>query len=70
MMMSLGLGEDRPEKSEAEVKNEVYGRDPDSRPPTNLVQKVMDRIHRVWRWTKTAEAMVSSVIIFYLGCVN
>ena len=55
------LGEDRSDKSDADVKDELYRRDPDSRPPTNLVQKVMDGIHKVWRWTKTAEAVVSFV---------
>ncbi|KAF9261644.1 hypothetical protein L218DRAFT_961130 [Marasmius fiardii PR-910] len=34
-----------------------YRRDPDSAPPTNVVQKLMNGIHSLYRWSKTAEAM-------------
>ena len=35
-------------------------RDPDSRPPTNAIQRVMHAVHNVYAWTKTAEAVVSA----------
>ena len=34
------------------------GRDPDSRPPTNVLQKVMNGLHVIYRWSKTPEALV------------
>lgn len=38
-----------------------YRRDPDSRPPANAFQKMMDLNHRLWKWSHTAEAIVSHV---------
>ncbi|KAF7972398.1 hypothetical protein HWV62_18046 [Athelia sp. TMB] len=46
-----------PEKTEAQVKEESYRRDPDSRPPTNAPQKIMNSLHHFWLWLKTAEAL-------------
>uniref|UniRef100_A0A0W0FWJ3 ER transporter 6TM N-terminal domain-containing protein n=1 Tax=Moniliophthora roreri TaxID=221103 RepID=A0A0W0FWJ3_MONRR len=41
-----------------DVTNEKeYRRDPDSAPPTNVVQRIMNTIHSLYHWTKTAEAM-------------
>ncbi|KAI9512000.1 hypothetical protein F5148DRAFT_157072 [Russula earlei] len=34
-----------------------YRRDPDSRPPTNALQKIMSGIHVIYQWTKTPEAL-------------
>ncbi|KAI9441300.1 hypothetical protein H4582DRAFT_1367483 [Lactarius indigo] len=34
-----------------------YRRDPDSRPPTNTLQRIMGGIHFIYQWTKTPEAM-------------
>lgn len=36
-----------------------YRRDPDSRPPANAFQKMMDLNHRFWKWNHTPEAIVS-----------
>ncbi|KAJ7478392.1 hypothetical protein FB451DRAFT_1452874 [Mycena latifolia] len=41
-----------------------YRRDPDSRPPTNLMQKAMHGIHRVYQWTSTAEAVFTLKYVF------
>jgi len=38
------------------------GRDPDSRPPTNVLQRVMSGLHVIYQWTKTPEALVYSLI--------
>jgi hypothetical protein len=38
------------------------GRDPDSRPPTNVVQRVMNGLHVIYQWTKTPEALVYSLM--------
>lgn len=35
------------------------GRDPDSLPPTNALQRVMDGLHVIYQWTKTPEALVT-----------
>ncbi len=34
------------------------GRDPDSRPPTNVLQRIMNGLHVIYQWTKTPEALV------------
>ncbi|KAI0002456.1 hypothetical protein BJV74DRAFT_815934 [Russula compacta] len=34
-----------------------YRRDPDSRPPTNVLQKIMNGLHVIYHWTKTPEAL-------------
>ncbi|KAG7095005.1 hypothetical protein E1B28_005799 [Marasmius oreades] len=34
-----------------------YRRDPDSAPPTNVVQRFMNSIHSLYHWSSTAEAM-------------
>ena len=34
------------------------GRDPDSRPPTNFLQKIMNGVHVTYQWTETPEALV------------
>lgn len=36
----------------------VPGRDPDSRPPMNALQKIMNGLHLIYQWTKTPEALV------------
>jgi hypothetical protein len=38
------------------------GRDPDSRPPTNVLQRVMSGLHVLYQWTKTPEALVCSLM--------
>ncbi|KAL5519292.1 hypothetical protein ACEPAH_975 [Sanghuangporus vaninii] len=44
-------------EKEEEEEEEAYRRDPDSKPPTNIIQKIMNGIHNVYEWTKTPEAM-------------
>ncbi|KAF5353705.1 hypothetical protein D9758_008696 [Tetrapyrgos nigripes] len=39
-----------------ELEDRLYRRDPDSRAPTNFMQKVMNSTHGLYHWTKTAEA--------------
>ncbi|KAI0292715.1 hypothetical protein BC826DRAFT_1092011 [Russula brevipes] len=34
-----------------------FRRDPDSRPPTNVMQKMMNGLHGIYQWTKTPEAL-------------
>ncbi|KAI9465778.1 hypothetical protein BJY52DRAFT_1376562 [Lactarius psammicola] len=34
-----------------------YRRDPDSRPPTNTLQRIMGGLHAIYQWTKTPEAL-------------
>lgn len=34
-----------------------YRRDPDSRPPTNTLQRIMGGLHVIYQWTKTPEAL-------------
>jgi len=34
------------------------GRDPDSRPPTNFLQRILNGLHLFYHWTKTPEAVV------------
>ncbi|KAJ7666376.1 hypothetical protein B0H17DRAFT_951077 [Mycena rosella] len=46
----------------AEVQR--VGRDPDSRPPTNLPQKLMHGLHKIYRWTSTAEAVFTFKYVF------
>ncbi|KAF8880565.1 hypothetical protein BD779DRAFT_1548971 [Infundibulicybe gibba] len=41
-----------------------YRRDPDSRPPENIIQKIMDRLHNLYHWTKTAEAIFVFKYVF------
>lgn len=36
--------------------------DPDSHPPTNLFQKLMNLLHLFLQWTKTAEALVRPIL--------
>lgn len=40
-----------------EAEERSYARDPDSRPPTNAIQRVMHVAHNVYAWTRTAEAV-------------
>jgi hypothetical protein len=52
------LGEDTSLQPDVDNHQEsAYARDPDSKPPANVIQTVMDFIHRLWRWSKTAQAM-------------
>lgn len=36
--------------------------DPDSRPPKNAMQRVANIIHKLYKWTKTPEALVSCAL--------
>ncbi|KAJ7132494.1 hypothetical protein C8R44DRAFT_978049 [Mycena epipterygia] len=45
-------------------QDKEYRRDPDSRPPTNAVQKMMHFVHRFYLWTKTAEAVFTFKYVF------
>lgn len=40
----------------------IEGRDPDSRPPTNLFQKTMHAFHGWYQWAKTPEATVCVLV--------
>ncbi|KAJ4488072.1 hypothetical protein J3R30DRAFT_3433086 [Lentinula aciculospora] len=54
------FGEDAiPTKSEEEEDAETgnnHKRDPDSRPPTNILQKMMNKLHSLYQWCGTPEA--------------
>ncbi|TFK82815.1 hypothetical protein K466DRAFT_666286 [Polyporus arcularius HHB13444] len=52
------VGEDA-QKDEDVQSEDVrrYKLDPDSRPPQNILQRVANVIHRVYKWTKTPEAL-------------
>ncbi|THH31626.1 hypothetical protein EUX98_g2549 [Antrodiella citrinella] len=54
-----GVGEDEVPDRTQESTNEAgfYKLDPDSRPPTNGVQHVMDIFHKGYKWAKTPEAL-------------
>jgi hypothetical protein len=41
----------------------LSGRDPDSRPPTNSLQKIMAGLHAIYEWTKTPKAVVLCIWI-------
>ena len=43
------------------------GRDPDSRPPTNVLQRVTNGLHVIYQWTKTPEALVYSLMFANLA---
>jgi hypothetical protein len=43
------------------------GRDPDSRPPTNTLQRIMEGLHVIYQWTKTPKALVHSHLDPALG---
>jgi hypothetical protein len=43
------------------------GRDPDSRPPTNVLQRVMNGLHVIYKWGKTPEALVYSLMFANLA---
>ncbi|KAJ6556814.1 hypothetical protein DFH09DRAFT_987191 [Mycena vulgaris] len=45
-------------------EEENYRRDPDSRPPTNALQKLMHFIHHIYLWTGTAEAIFTFKYVF------
>ncbi|EJD03603.1 uncharacterized protein FOMMEDRAFT_133035 [Fomitiporia mediterranea MF3/22] len=57
--MEAALGENPlPEEEEEEEQEEKpFKRDPDSRPPTNIIQKCMNGLHDVYKWTKSPQAM-------------
>ncbi|THH16060.1 hypothetical protein EW146_g4511 [Bondarzewia mesenterica] len=40
----------------ADEEEAPYARDPDSRPPTNSIQRVMNSLHHFYAWAKTAKA--------------
>lgn len=37
--------------------------DPDSKAPTNVVQRIADNFHSLYRWSKTNEAIVSGSVL-------
>ncbi|EIN05213.1 hypothetical protein PUNSTDRAFT_107508 [Punctularia strigosozonata HHB-11173 SS5] len=54
---NAAAGEDVVPEEEDEEEEIEYGRDPDSKPPANVFQRVMDVIHRSYKWSKTPEAL-------------
>ncbi|EED82525.1 predicted protein [Postia placenta Mad-698-R] len=53
-----GTGEDPVSSQEKSEKDEnPYKTDPDAMPPSNIVQKLANKLHVVYLWTKTPEAM-------------
>ncbi|KZP19305.1 hypothetical protein FIBSPDRAFT_1045659 [Athelia psychrophila] len=62
---AAAFGEDPAmEKTEERAEEESYRRDPDSRPPANAPQKIMNSIHHLWRWSKTPEAIFTLKYVF------
>lgn len=59
-------GEDHAPQPDEELYDEEapYRRDPDSRPPTNAGQKVAHRLHSLYKWTKTPEALFCFRYVF------
>ncbi|KAJ7463697.1 hypothetical protein FB451DRAFT_1352935 [Mycena latifolia] len=48
----------------AHAEEENYRRDPDSRPPTNALQRLMHFVHALYQWTGTAEAIFTFKYVF------
>ncbi|THU86398.1 hypothetical protein K435DRAFT_822159 [Dendrothele bispora CBS 962.96] len=44
--------------------DEGYRLDPDSRPPTNVFQKIMNTMHALYHWTKSSEARFTFKYVF------
>ncbi|KAJ7513178.1 hypothetical protein B0H11DRAFT_2303465 [Mycena galericulata] len=51
------FGEDTAPPVQPVAREGDYHRDPDSRPPTNVLQKAMHGIHRAYQWSGSAEAV-------------
>ncbi|KAJ6554824.1 hypothetical protein B0H19DRAFT_1263119 [Mycena capillaripes] len=58
------FGEDTSAPVPTVQESRDYRRDPDSRPPTNASQKVMHRIHKIYQWAGTAEAVFIFKYVF------
>ncbi|KAJ7261026.1 hypothetical protein C8J57DRAFT_1184384 [Mycena rebaudengoi] len=59
------FGEDTsPPKLDLGVEGQDYRKDPDSLPPTNILQKLLHVIHGVYEWTSTAEAVFVFKYVF------
>ncbi|TDL18689.1 hypothetical protein BD410DRAFT_900749 [Rickenella mellea] len=59
------LGDTRPDNEVEKEEEEKYQRDPDSRPPTNFIQRIADANHRVYQWFKSPEGLfvVKNVVV-------
>ncbi|KAI0371992.1 hypothetical protein BV20DRAFT_940807 [Pilatotrama ljubarskyi] len=51
------VGEDTPPEDAVQTEEREYRRDPDSRPPANVLQRLANTLHLVYKWGKTAEAL-------------
>ncbi|KAI0360638.1 hypothetical protein OH77DRAFT_1418621 [Trametes cingulata] len=51
------VGEDTPPEDAVQTEEKVYKRDPDSRPPTNVLQRFANTLHMLYKWGKTPEAL-------------
>ncbi|TBU59289.1 hypothetical protein BD310DRAFT_976680 [Dichomitus squalens] len=59
------VGEDAAPQEELSGKdNKTYKRDPDSRPPENALQRVANVFHKLYKWTKTPEALFTFRYVF------
>ncbi|KAI0764943.1 hypothetical protein C8Q74DRAFT_1430417 [Fomes fomentarius] len=58
-------GEDsQPEQTVESEDTKNYKLDPDSRPPKNAMQRVANIIHKLYKWTKTPEALFTFRYVF------
>ncbi|KAI0746793.1 hypothetical protein C8Q80DRAFT_1220068 [Daedaleopsis nitida] len=71
------VGEDsQPEETIEAEDSKRYKLDPDSRPPKNTSQRVANLIHKVYKWTKTPEALftfryvVVTIALWLPGVIN
>ncbi|KAI0683238.1 hypothetical protein BC835DRAFT_1423494 [Cytidiella melzeri] len=69
-------GEDHEPPVEKEIRKEEapYKRDPDSRLPTNVFQRIANAVHHLYKWCKTPEALfvfrfVLATILLWLPAV-
>ncbi|KAJ6565829.1 hypothetical protein DFH09DRAFT_1472533 [Mycena vulgaris] len=58
------FGDDTAAPVQADEEERTYKRDPDSRPPTNPMQKIMNGMHKVYQWSSTAEAVFTFKYVF------
>ncbi|KAL4246747.1 hypothetical protein ABKN59_009080 [Abortiporus biennis] len=65
------LGEEEVSKEDTDAEREAYSYklDPDSRPPTNFMQRIANGIHTLYKWTKTPEAIFTFKYVVVSICL-